>query len=35
MGIDKVGLEAIVLSHKYLPRENRHNAMSLALNPKP
>ena len=30
MGIDKVVLEAIILSHKYLPRENRHNVMSLA-----
>ena len=30
MGIDKVGLEAIILSHKHLPRENRHSAMSLA-----
>jgi hypothetical protein len=30
MGIDKVGLEAIIMSHKHLPRENRHSAMSLA-----
>lgn len=30
MGIDKVVLEAIILSHKYLPQENRHSAMSLA-----
>ena len=30
MGIDKVVLEAIILSHKHLPRENRHRVMSLA-----
>lgn len=30
MGIDKVVLEAIILSHKHLPRENRHSVMSLA-----
>ena len=30
MGIDKVGLEAIIMSHKHLPRENRSRAMSLA-----
>lgn len=30
MGIDKVGLEAIILSHKHLPRDNRGRAMSLA-----
>ena len=30
MGIDKVVLEAIILSHRYLPRENRSRVMSLA-----
>jgi len=30
MGIDKVVLEAIVLSHNHLPQENRTNALSLA-----
>jgi hypothetical protein len=30
MGIDKVVLEAIILSHKHLPQENRNKAMSLA-----
>lgn len=30
MGIDKVVLEAIILSHKHLPRENRHSVISLA-----
>lgn len=30
MGIDKVGMELIIMSHQHLPRENRHKAMSLA-----
>jgi hypothetical protein len=30
MGIDKVGMELIIMSHKHLPRENRNKAMSLA-----
>jgi hypothetical protein len=30
MGIDKVGLEAIIMSQKYLPQENRSRVMSLA-----
>lgn len=30
MGIDKVGMELIIMSHKHLPRENRHKAIALA-----
>lgn len=30
MGIDKVVLEAIILSHTYLPPEKRKNALGLA-----
>jgi hypothetical protein len=30
MGIDKVGMELIIMSHKHLPRENRNKAIALA-----